>query len=224
MKRMIALLALSSLTLVGSPAQAASTTTVVGTDANDDWGTNVDGELRGNGAGTGMELVSASIVANNDGIANFVIGINELPESGGFPEVVRYLWELNVDGTHYEIDGKFQNYSRGTCDPTAGTCPPVRDPGEAPFLVRGACVSATVFNSCRELALVHATFDTETDTITIPVPIAIFGEGCISFGPGQNTASFPGANVVAIPSAFASQANLPSDYMLFESEDPVEVC
>jgi hypothetical protein len=69
------------------------------------------------------------------------------------PEATRYTWNLDVDPTphlvtedgsnpdlkSFDLDGKFTNFSRGACDPTAGTCPPPRNPGLQPFVLRGDC-------------------------------------------------------------------------------------
>jgi hypothetical protein len=142
--------------------------------------------------------------------------LNSLPPSGGVPEGSRYTWDFSVDGgTQLELDGKFTNYSRGACDPTAGTCPPPRDPGQAPFSVRGNCTdNGGAAVTCEELGFTQGTFDSATGTITVPVSLEMLGAK-----PGSKIAhgTQPGSNfagVTAIPSAFVSQGNMPFDELL----------
>lgn len=188
---------------------------VVGTDAADDWGSNVDKQLAPIGNQLGQELVEASIEKADATTLNFIIKVAGLPPSGGVPEFTRYVWTMTVDGTLLQLDGKFTNYSRGTCDPTAGTCPPPRDPGQAPFMVRGNCTdNGGAAVTCEEIGLVKGTFDAGAGTITVPVPLELLGAkagSTIAHGvqPGSNF-----AGVWAIPSAWASQGNMPLDEML----------
>ncbi len=202
---------------IGGSAQAAKPKkgpVVVGTDAADDWGSNVDGQLAPIGNQLGQELVEAAIEKADATTLNFIIKVNSLPASGGVPEIARYVWTMTVDGELIQLDGKFTNYSRGACDPTAGTCPPPRDPGQAPFMVRGNCVDNTAAVTCEEIGLVNGAFDAATGTITIPVPLELLGAkagSVIAHGmqPGSNF-----AGVWAIPSAWASQGDMPKDEML----------
>lgn len=214
-RRMLAALtgaALLAGAMIGGAAEAKSKPTVVGTDAADDWGSNVDPQLAPVGNRLGQELVEAAIAKADASTLNFVIKVASLPAPGGVPEFTRYVWTMTVDGTLLQLDGKFTNYSRGTCDPTAGTCPPPRDPGSAPFMVRGNCTdNGGAAVTCEEIGLVHATFDTTTGTITVPVPLELLGAK-----PGSKIAHGvqPGSNfagVWAIPSAWASQADMPKD-------------
>ncbi|MGH2753518.1 MAG: hypothetical protein ACRDLB_03725, partial [Actinomycetota bacterium] len=162
-RRILAILAAAGL-LVGAiqagPAGAkGGKLVVVGTDAADDWGDNVDPTLAPLGDALGQELVEASIQPADAKTLNFNIVVNSLPASGGVPELTRYVWTMTVDGELLQLDGKFTNYSRGACDPTAGTCPPPRDPGMGPFSVRGNCTDnqgAAV--TCEEIGSVTATF------------------------------------------------------------------
>ena len=195
-------------------AQAAkkSRPLVVGTDAEDDWG---DGSNTAVGDALGQDLTSATIGMADATTVNFVIGLKSLPPAGGTPEVSRYTWDFAVDGEHLELDGKFTNYSRGSCDPTAGTCPPPRDPGLQPFVVRGNCrVDATLpvnLTVCDELAKVQAVFDAEAATITIPVPIEALGAK-----PGSKIAGLPGTfggTISAAPSAFVTSSDMPMDLL-----------
>lgn len=201
---------------IGGTAQAAKKKgpVVVATDAADDWGSNVDPTIAPLGSQLGQELVEASIEKADAQTLNFIIKVSSLPASGGVPELSRYVWTMTVDGTLVQLDGKFTNYSRGACDPTAGTCPPPRDPGQAPFMVRGNCVDNTAAVTCEEIGLVNGTFDTATGTVTIPVSLELLGAktgSVIAHGmqPGSNF-----AGVWAIPSAWASQGNMPLDEMI----------
>lgn len=211
---------------LGGTTGARADAVVVGTDEAGDWGRDFDADLGPYlapiGDATGQDLVSAAIDTSEEGLVKFIIGVSHLPENGGVPEGVRYLWEMTINGEHRELDGKFLNYSRGACDPTSGTCPPPRDPGVAPFILRGKCVSNGAFNACQELALAHATFDTATDTITVPIPLDQLGTGCLTIAAGENGASFPGANLIVIPSAFFSQASEPHDEMLLNEDGVVQ--
>jgi hypothetical protein len=188
---------------------------VVGTDASDDWGSNVDKQLAPIGNQLGQELVEAAIEKVDATTLNFIVKVAGLPPSGGVPEFTRYVWTMTVDGTLLQLDGKFTNYSRGSCDPTAGTCPPPRNPGTAPFMVRGNCTdNGGAAVTCEEIGLVNGTFDAGAGTITVPVPLELLGAkagSTIAHGvqPGSNF-----AGVWAIPSAWASQGNMPLDELV----------
>lgn len=186
---------------------------VVATDPADDWGTNVDPTIQPLGDALGQELTGATIAPGDAGSVNFIIKVNSLPPNGGAPEVSRYTWDAQVDGQFVELDGKWSNYSRGACDPTSGQCPPPRDPGMQPFIVRGDCTtdSSTNVTTCKELGLVQAKFDTAAATITIPVPLDL-----IHAHPGSvitGGANIFGGSISAAPSAYLSSSAGPSDIM-----------
>lgn len=178
---------------------------VVGTDESGDWGENgptADRSLAPLGNALAQDLVEASITMADAATVNFVIKVSSLPPTGGVPEITRYVWDMTVDGEHLELDGKFTNYTRGTCDPTAGTCPPPRNPGQAPFLVRGNCTVTGAVTTCEELGLVNATFAQADGTITVPVPLEMLGGK-----PGSKIvpgATIFGGVVTAIPSVYLS--------------------
>jgi hypothetical protein len=213
-RRTIAALALAALivTAFAGPVTAAKTKkksgpVVVGTDEAGDWGDDPQQALIGDALG--QDLVEASIAMADKTTVNFVIKLNSLPPSGGVPEFTRYTWDFLVDGETTELDGKFTNYSRGACDPTSGQCPPPRDPGMQPFLVRGDCVTDGSVTTCQEKGLVNATFDAASATITIPVPLDLLGATAGSkIAPGTGTF---GGTVAAVPSAFLSANNFPLD-------------
>jgi hypothetical protein len=203
---------------IGGSAQAAKAKkgpTVVGVDAADDWGSNVDPQLAPVGNQLGQELVEAAIEKADAKTLNFIIKVAGLPSSGGVPEFSRYVWTMTVDGTLLQVDGKFTNYHRGACDPTAGTCPPPRDPGEAPFMVRGNCTdNGGTAVTCEEIGLVNGAFDAAAGTITVPVPMELLGAkpGSVIAHGMQSGSNFAG--VWAIPSAWASQGDMPKDELI----------
>lgn len=149
---------------------------VVATDPMGDWGCNVDCSLAQIGHELGQELLEASLQMADQRTLHFVLRVADLPSIGGVPEGTRYIWDFTVDGRPLQLTGAFSEYLRGTCNPIHQNCPPPRDPGPAPFFIRAPAPSiAGVVFPVEELALVHATFDPETDTITIPVPLAAIG-------------------------------------------------
>lgn len=208
-----AVAAVAMLMPVGA-AQAAkkSAPLVVGTDPEGDWG---DGSNTAVGDALGQDLTTATIGMADAATVNFVIGVKSLPAVGGTPEVTRYTWDFSVDGRELELDGKFTNYSRGTCDPTAGSCPPPRDPGLQPFLLRGECTTeatpAMTLTLCKELAKIKAVFDVETATITIPVPVEALGAK-----PGSKIVGIAGTfggTISAAPAAFFTRSDFPMDQL-----------
>lgn len=222
MKRNSVLALLMSALLIGSLVGAAAPASgkgkknksgpqVVGEDDAGDWGANTDPTLAPLGDALGMDLTSASIGMNGKDTIDFIIGVNSLPPTGGTPEVSRYIWDLNVDGNFVELDGKFTNYSRGVCDPTSGQCPPPRDPGLQPFMVRGNCsaVEGTNVTTCEELGIVQAVFDAAEATITIPVPMEL-----IKAKPGSKInpdVNIFGGSIAAAPSAVLTYGDFPMD-------------
>lgn len=200
---------------VPSGAKKKAKPVVVGTDSDADWGSNVDPQLSPIGQQLGMELVEAAITKPDKENVEFIIKVAALPGSGGIPEFVRYVWTITIDGELLQLDGKFTNYHRGACDPTAGNCPPPRDPGTAPFMVRGNCTdNGGAAVTCEEIGLVNGSFDAAAGTITVPVSLELLGAkpgSKIAHGI-QSGSNFAG--VWAIPSAWASQGNMPLDELV----------
>jgi hypothetical protein len=199
----------------------------VGTDALGDWGGG--GDAAAVGHTLGQDLLSAAIGMPSAETVDFVIGVSFLPSAGGVPEVSRYTWDFEVDKKFFELDGKFTNYSRGACDPTSGQCPPPRDPGPAPFLLRGDCApnDANV-TICKELGRVSARFDAAARTITVPVPVALLGvKPCSKITAGANIF---GGSLSATPSAFFTSSAMPLDTLdingtfRLPSADPAVPC
>ena len=224
-KKALASVLLGSLiaaALVATPGAAvagkkkAPSKVVVGEDPAGDWGANsaAGGDAAPLGDALGQDLVGATIeLAKDRKTVNFIIALNSLPPSGGAPEVSRYSWNFNVNGEPRELDGKFTNFSRGVCDPTAGTCPPPRDPGLYPFSLRGNCgvtpIGTINFTTCEELALIPATFDAAAGTITIPVPTDVLGaKSGTKIAP---EAGIFGGTISAAPSAWGTFDSFPMD-------------
>lgn len=219
MKRVMAFLLLGAALVTSSvPAAQAGKAPkpfVVGTDAAGDFGANQDATVSPIGEALGMDLIEASIAQADAKTLNFIIKVSGLPPTGGTPEVARYVWTMTVGTELIQLDGKWTNYSRGTCDPTAGTCPPPRDPGMGPFMVRGNCTdNGGTAVTCEEIGLVNAEFDSATGTITIPVATELLGakKGTKITNGTQPGSGFTG--VWAIPSAWASQASMPLDDLI----------
>lgn len=210
--------ALITASLVGSPATAVSAPKAlkVGTDPAGDWGSGVDAGIAPLGDVVGADLVGASIGMADAKTVNFILTVNALPPIGGAPEITRYWWDFTVGKKVFELDGKFTNYSRGACDPTSGQCPPPRDPGLQPFLLRGNCAvdpAAGSVTTCEELGLVHAKFDPAKGTITIPVAAKLLkAKPGTKIGPAAPLTTVGGA-ITAAPSAFFTNASMPMDSM-----------
>jgi hypothetical protein len=205
----------ASLAVTTMATAATSTTTAaaapavtVGTDALGDWGGG--GDAAAVGHALGQDLLSATIGMSSLETVDFVLGVSFLPSPGGVPEASRYTWNFEVDKKPFELDGKFTNYSRGACDPTSGQCPPPRDPGPAPFLLRGDCAAGEGnVTLCKELGRISAAFDAAARTITVKVPVALLGVApCSRITGGTNLF---GGSVSAIPSAFFSSSASPLD-------------
>lgn len=216
-KAAVSLLLLGALTAAlllphGTAAAKRRKPLTVGKDAKGDWGENAGApELAPLGAALGQDLVGAAIGMGRKKTINFIIKVTALPPIGGTPEATRYNWDFTVDGKGLELDGKFTNYTRGACDPTSGQCPPPRDPGSAPFFIRGNCSTVGTTVVCEELGLVHARFNAAKGTITIPVPMKLIKAKRGSKIAGG--ASDFGGTVAAAGSAFVTPFAAPNDIL-----------
>ena len=201
-------------------SKAKSGPQVVGTDANNDWGSNVDATIAPAGGLLGQELVEASIVMADATTANFMIKVTGLPPTGGIPEGARYSWDFTVDGDAFSMSGNFTDYARGVCYPAhTNSCPPPKDPGTQPFYIRqGPCtIGSAGLGECNLIATVKAIFDTATGTITIPIPIeAIGAKPGSKIGPATN--SLYGATIYATPAAGSASPYAPHDTMVVTEE------
>lgn len=184
-----------------------------------DWGDGSD-EQAALGKALGQDLVGAYIRLD-EGAAGYTfrIAVASLPPIGGMPELTRYGWSFAYNGADFELDGKFTNFSRGACDPTSGQCPPPRNPGMAPFLLRGNCTTNDAnVTTCEELGRIAAVFDPAAGTIDIPIPADLLaGEAgvqeCDRITPA---ASFIGDPLWAAPSAFVTSSGFPHDGVYVE--------
>ncbi|MGI8774664.1 MAG: hypothetical protein ACR2KQ_06580 [Actinomycetota bacterium] len=217
----LALSAMIAASLVGAPGVASAAKkkkapkgpVVLGTDPAGDWAYEGDDSVNPIGDAMGQDLTEAAIELVDGDTLNFIITVNSLPAIGGIPEVTRYGWDMLVDGENVQLDGKFTNYSRGACDPTSGQCPPPRDPGSAPFMVRGNCEVTGNLNLCEELGIVEAAFDPAEGTITIPVPLEMINAKKGTKITPAVSAVFGGTIEVA-PSAFFTYGAFPHDAMI----------
>lgn len=201
-----------------------------------------DPELSVIGHELGADLSNGSIRMLDAETLEFRIELHKLPANGGTPEAIRYTWDFHVadvDGDLQEaqLDGKWTNFSRGTCDPTSGQCAPPeampRNPGLQPFLFRAnlqqACLGTDATGSCTglnfsgydDLAVIQADFNPAGDgadipaTITIEVPIDLFNqiEGvqldhCSEILPRPGLF---GGMIESMPAAFISSSAFPHD-------------
>ena len=215
--RILASLALVALvaTALGAPTAALAKKKkgplVVGVDEAGDWG--ADPQIAPIGDALGQDLTEASITMADKTTVNFIIKVNSLPPSGGVPEASRYTWDFMVDGEFTELDGKFTNFTRGACDPTANSCPPPRNPGLQPFMLRGNCAANEAnVTTCEEIGIVTAVFDAAAATITIPVPLELMNAKPGSkIAPGTNIF---GGSISAAPAAFVSSSGAPLDTLV----------
>lgn len=226
MKKALAIIAVAALatSLTAAPAaggkKKAKGPKTVAKDDEGDWGENSslgsDGAAFGDALG--QDLVEALIEMGDKKTVNFILKLTSLPPFGGWPEVSRYSWSLTVDGEYVELDGKFTNYSRGTCDPTSGQCPPPRDPGQQPFFVRGNCTTTQNVSTCEEIGVVQAEFDPGEATITIPVDLKTLGAkpGSKITAGSSDFSSGAGGPILAMPSAFFTSTAMPLDAMIME--------
>lgn len=187
-----------------APADSADPVDVTGGfEPAGDWGGGGDSAALGDALGQDL---TAAFVEYGEDTFTFTIEVANLPAAGGMPEATRYTWDFDYNGFAFELDGKFTNYSRGACDPTAGSCPPPRDPGVGFFALRGNCVTEGSVTTCEELGSTNAAFDADAGTITIPVPAPLLAAdgvaACDTIG---------GGTVVAQPSAFFSLSTGPQD-------------
>ena len=190
----------AALVLPSTPA-AAGKLVKLGSDPAGDWGSNVDPGIGPIGNALGQDIIGAAIGSNKKTVT-FVIQLNSLPPNGGAPEVSRYQWAFNVNGNAFELDGKYTNYSRGACDPTSGQCPPPRNPGMQPFMLRGNCVSGTVV-TCEELGFVQGKFNATKASISIPVPLKLIK--------AKAGSKIFGGTITTTPSAFFTASAGPND-------------
>jgi hypothetical protein len=239
MKRALAIVGALLLAAVVAPAGAEEPGEAEDPRFPTEWHVVADGDAGTFGGGgeaaqlghqLGGDLVEARIRMPDADHVEFQIQTTNLPSVGGTPEVIRYTWDMFVDSgdgpVDASLDGKFSNYTRGVCDPTAG-CNPAEgrnpeDPGMRPFQWRGPVevipLAATNFNARSNLATVAADFDTDEHTITVLLPVEMinlldgveFGD-CSTIAPG---AGLNGGVVESRLAAWITMNSFPGDVLL----------
>lgn len=178
----------------------------------------------------GADLLEARLRMPDLDHVEFQIELTNLPLVGGTPEVIRYTWDMLVDTGNgpkeAQLDGKFTNYSRGACDPTAGCDPSAgsmpQDPGLQPFFWRGDLeptpIGPVTFNAMRNYATVQADFDVDEATITVLVPVeAISMLSGVEFGDCSQIIPGSGLNSGVVESSLAAwltSSAFPNDTLL----------
>jgi len=204
---------------------------VVADGAEGDFGG--DPEVAKVGHELGADLTEARIRMPDADHVEFQIQTTNLPANGGVPEFIRYTWDLLVDTgegpKEAQIDGKWSNYSRGVCDPTAGCDPTAvggedgpKDPGQRPFFFRGDLevtpIGVINFNAMRNYATIPGDFNVADGTITVTVPTeAISKLQGVEWGPCAKIlpgAGLRGGVVESSLAAWLTSAAFPSDVLM----------
>jgi hypothetical protein len=238
MKRALAIVGALLLAAVVAPAGAEEPGEAEDPRFPTEWHVVADGDAGTFGGGGGAaqlghqlggDLLEARIRMPDADHVEFQIQTTNLPAPGGTPEAIRYTWDMFVDSgdgpVDASLDGKFSNYSRGVCDPTAGCNPAAgdaQDPGMRPFQWRGPVevmpIGAVTFNARPNLATIAADFDPDEDTITVLLPVEAinllegveFGD-CSQIRPG---AGLNGGVVESSLAAWLTSAAFPHDTLL----------
>lgn len=132
------------------------------------------GALGGSDAGTmaGLKLVDATILPVTDGL-RFTWVVEDLPDQGIPPEIVRYTWGFKVQGRLFQLQAKSTNIASSTTveDPVGHA---QQAAGQRPFFqLRGACVAeylGTPVQGCYHLAFLEGQVDTTANTISVDLP------------------------------------------------------
>lgn len=97
----------------------------------------------------------------------FVIKVTNLPAAPP-QEVVRYLWQMTVNGKAYWIQAKSSDVaSTATADDAPGSVQRVA----GSFRLRGNCSTVAVLSTCVHLLWLDGSFDTTNGEILINVPL-----------------------------------------------------
>lgn len=128
------------------------------------------GSEAGNMAGLG--LVDATILPIEDGL-RFTWVVNNMPEQGIPPEVVRYNWGFKIGDRLFQLQAKSSNMVNATTieDPV-GHVQHARS-GKPFFQLRGACVTeylGTPIQGCYHLAFLEGEVDPAAGTISVDLP------------------------------------------------------
>lgn len=138
-------------------------------------GTDPEGNPPGHAALAQLGLDATAIALRqadpNVPEVEFIVRVTDLP-STPLPEVVRYLWQFQIDGEEYWVQAKTSDFTTATAfsDDPAGTATNV--PGS--FRLRGDCglVEPTPnVTSCKHLAWLDGAFDPTRDEVRVRVPL-----------------------------------------------------
>ncbi|MPY79895.1 MAG: hypothetical protein GEV04_15820 [Actinophytocola sp.] len=144
-----------------------------------------DAPIRPEAAAFGLDVTELAIHRPDPGSGEleFTIRVTELSAEPP-PEVVRYLWQMKVDGEEYWIQAKTSDISTATAflDDPQGTLEHI--PGS--FRLRGNCgflvPDAETVATCQHLAWIDGVFDTEANEVRMTVPLGL--EVAPHFTPG----------------------------------------
>lgn len=132
------------------------------------------GAVGGSDAGNmaGLKLVDARIVPISDGL-RFTWVVEDMPDQGIPPEIVRYTWGFKVKGRLFQLQAKSTNVASSTTveDPVGHA---QQAAGQRPFFqLRGACTTSylgTPIQGCYHLAFLQGAVDPAANTISVDLP------------------------------------------------------
>lgn len=160
-----------SVTVTGTAAfpQITQPQSVVGDNAIITQGAAGGSEL-GNMAG--LRIVDAGISEINGGL-RFTWFLQDIPDQGIPPEIVRYNWAFKIDGRLFQLQAKSTNVaSVTTLEDPVGHAQQLQ--AQRPFFqLRGACVSnylGTPSNGCYHLAFLNGNVNTTANTVSVDLP------------------------------------------------------
>ena len=129
------------------------------------------------------------------------------------PEVVRYLWEIGVDGAEYWIQAKISDITTApaTADDPAGT---VQRAGQLSIRLRGNCLAPGAITTCHHVAWLDGTIDVAAHQVRATVPFSAAPE----FKAGShilpwNTGNSPNGNIETGFQAGVTEPNTTTDTM-----------
>jgi len=158
-------LLLAVLALGANVAPASSHRVIVATDPANDFADDPDlGLLAGP---LGIDVLQLEIGMTDAGV-EFAIKLAALdvPPPG---EIIRYLWQFQVDGVEYWVQAKMSDVASGTTfvDDPAGAVTHVT----GAFRLRGDCQVIGIVSTCVHLKWIDGVFDVENDEVRMTVPL-----------------------------------------------------
>jgi hypothetical protein len=163
---------------VGSGSIAVSGAATFGPESPVALATDPAGDEPGDPAGAqaGIDMIGAQIYQPDPAkpLVQFAWQVAQLPPTGSVPEVVRYIFDILVNGgpasggSEYLIQAKYSNVvsSTVTDDPQGHL---MHIPGA--FQIRGHCAVVGVINSCPHLAWLEGAFDVTHGVVYIGIPL-----------------------------------------------------